>query len=126
MGEWFEAICRQWVRFYAKERLTAVAQNVGKIWASDYDIDVAAELLDNRGVAGECKWRRDPTGANVLRELQDRVAVNAFYSGRSSKTVRIIFSRSAPTSELRRIAADDSSVVLLSTADLVGSRRRKR
>jgi len=31
MGEWFEVICRQWVRFYATERLPAVAQTVGKI-----------------------------------------------------------------------------------------------
>lgn len=126
MGEWFEAICRQWVRFYAKERLSTVAQNIGKIWAGDYDIDVAGELLDGRGVAGECKWRRVPTGVNVLRELQERLASNPFYSSRTSKTVRIIFSRSAPTSELRRIASEDSSVVLLSAADLVGSRRRKR
>jgi AAA+ ATPase superfamily predicted ATPase len=126
MGEWFEAICRQWVRHYSNERLPAVAKTVGKIWASDYDIDVAAELLDGRGLAGECKWRRDPTGANVLRELQERLVMNKFYSDRSGKTVRIIFSRSSPTPELRRIAADDHSVVLLSASDLVGARRRTR
>ena len=125
MGEWFEAICRQWVRFYAKERLPTVARSVGKIWGGAYDIDVAGELLDGRGVAGECKWRRNATGANVLRELDERIAANSFYSGRSKEPIRVIFSRSSLTPELRKLAAADGSIVLVSIADLVGSRRRK-
>ena len=126
MGEWFEVLCRQWLRFYADERLPAVAQNVGKIWAKDYDIDVAGELLDGSGVAGECKWRRDATGANVLRDLQLHVSASAFYSERSKKTHHVIFSRTPLTSELRRIATEDASVVLLGPSDLLGARRRKR
>ena len=127
MGEWFEVICRQWVRFYAEERLPTVAQAVGKIWAGDYDIDVAGELLDGTGVAGECKWRRDATGANVLRELQGRVVDNPFYTSRNRPgIVYLIFSRSAMTTELRRNAADSKSIVVLGPAELIGARRRKR
>jgi uncharacterized protein len=126
MGEWFEVICRQWVRFYANERLPAVAQAVGKIWASDYDVDVAGELLDGTGVAGECKWRRDATGANVLRELQSHVAANPFFADRPNKTIQVIFSRSPMTTEVRRLTAENDSVVLLGPSELIGARRRKR
>jgi AAA+ ATPase superfamily predicted ATPase len=126
MGEWFEVICRQWVRFYASERLPAVAQTVGKIWASDYDIDVAGELLDGTALAGECKWRRDATGVNALRELRTRVINNAFYADRRRRTAYVIFSRSAVTAELRRSEAEDTSVLTLNAAELIGARRRKR
>lgn len=126
MGQWFEVICRQWVRFYADERLPSVAQRVGKIWTGDYDIDVAGELLDGTAVAGECKWRRDATGVNALRELQARVAKNPFYADRRSRTVHLIFSRSSVTAQLRRGIAEDMPVVTLSAAELLGTRRRKR
>lgn len=126
MGEWFEVICRQWVRFYAGERLPAVAKTVGKIWASDYDIDVAGELLDGTAVAGECKWRRDATGINALTDLQGRVANNPFYANRRSGTVHLIFSRSPVTAELRRANSENMSVVTLSASELIGARRRKR
>jgi uncharacterized protein len=123
MGEWFEVICRQWVRFYSTERLPAVAQTVGKIWASDYDIDVAGELLDGTRVAGECRWRRDATGANVLRELQTRVAGTPFYADPRSKTIYLIFSRSPMTTELRRLNAEGKSGVMLGSSELIGGRR---
>ncbi len=126
MGEWFEVICRQWLRFYAQDRLPSVAKSVGKIWADDYDIDVAGELLDGRGVAGECKWRRDATGANVLRELQKRAAANTFYASRADSTVYAIFARSPVTAELRRLASASDSIVVLTSAELVGTKRRKR
>lgn len=126
MGEWFEVICRQWVRFYASERLPAVAQTVGKIWASDYDIDVAGVLLDGTALAGECKWRRDATGVSVLRELRGRVSNSAFYDDRRNRIVHIIFSRSGVTAELRRSQAEDMSVLTLNASELIGTRRRKR
>jgi hypothetical protein len=99
---------------------------VGEIWASDYDIDVAGELLDGTALAGECKWRRDATGVNALRELRARVTNNAFYADRRSRTAYVIFSRSAVTAELRRSKAEDTSVLTLNAAELIGARRRKR
>lgn len=125
MGEWFEVICRQWVRFHGEERLPSVAQEVGKIWAADYDIDIAARLLDGRTLAGECKWRRNPTGVEVLRELRRHAAANTFYAGGTEPVIHPIFFRSTPTAELRRLAAEDESIVLMGPADLVGSRRKK-
>jgi AAA+ ATPase superfamily predicted ATPase len=126
MGDWFEVICRQWARFYGAERLPAVVQDVGKIWTADYDIDIAGRLLNGRGLAGECKWRRASTGASDLSELRRRVAENAFYADRTGQAVHVVFSRSPATPELRRLAAADGSVVLLGPSDLVGARRKKR
>jgi uncharacterized protein len=126
VSEWFEVICRQWLRFYAQERLPSVARTVGKIWAGDYDIDVAGELLDGSHIAGKCKWRREPMGAGVLRELQTRATASSFYSSSSGKRFYLLFSRSAAAAELRQLAAKDNSIVFLGPSELLGSRRRRR
>lgn len=122
---WFELICQQWARYYAAERLRAVAQNVGKIWSADYDIDVAGRLLDGRMFAGECKWRREATGVAALESLRESIAANAFYADDPHKVLQVIFSRAPATAELRRMAAEDRKIFLITPADLIGARRRK-
>lgn len=123
---WFEAICQQWVRYYGSERLQSVAQEVGKIWSADYDVDVAAKLLDGRRLAGECKWRHEATNAAVLQKLRAAAAANSFYADDPASTLLLIFSRSPATAELRRLAAKDRKVLLLTPADLIGTQRRAR
>jgi len=51
MGNAFEEICRQHVRLHSDEFLGSavfgeVGEDVGRIWSADYDIDIAAMLLD--------------------------------------------------------------------------------
>lgn len=126
VSHWFEVICRQWLRYYGQERLQAVARDVGKIWTGEYDIDVAGRLLDGRGVAGECKWTRQPPDTSTLRELRQHAAANSYYADDNGQSIYVIFSRSISGVELRRVAAADRTVVLLKPADLIGSRRRSR
>src|SRR6185295_11507136 len=92
MGERFEEICRAWVSLYGQERLGVPARTVGKIWAADYDVDVAGELLDGRRIAGECKWWKKPAGLNVHAELAREAARNSYFAG--SAPVALIFARS--------------------------------
>ncbi len=53
IGNAFEAICRAHLRQWAQELLPSPASQVGEIWAGNYDIDIAAELLDGSLVFGE-------------------------------------------------------------------------
>jgi AAA+ ATPase superfamily predicted ATPase len=74
MGNAFEDICRQHVRLHSDEFLGSavlgeVGEDVGKIWSGDYDIDIAAMLLDDSAVFGECKWRSQMMGEAVLERL---------------------------------------------------------
>ena len=115
MGERFEEICRAWVSLYGQERLGVPARTVGKIWAADYDVDVAGELLDGRRIAGECKWWKKPAGLNVHAELASEAARNGYFAG--SDPVLLIFARSV-TPELRE--HQSGKLHLLTLAELLG------
>ncbi|HEX6748212.1 MAG TPA: ATP-binding protein [Longimicrobium sp.] len=120
MGLRFEEICRTWVALYGQEKLGVPAGPVGKIWSSDYDVDVAGELLDGRRVAGECKWWKKPAGINVLADLRSEAAKNRYYAG--SDPVHLVFARNGFTPELAAIVQRESDVLLLGLADLLESR----
>lgn len=78
MGERFEDMCRQYVRLHATECLPSAAREVGRIWARDYDIDLAGTLLNGDRVAGECKWWQRLVGRNVLDRLRETSRTNAY------------------------------------------------
>ena len=87
--------------------------HVGKIWAADYDVDVAGELLDGRRVAGECKWWTKPAGANVYADLARDAARNGYYAG--TVPVFFIFAKSF-TPELKENRSE--GLHLLTPTDL--------
>ena len=70
LGQLFETVCREFVRRHGQEVFGTPAREVGAIWGADFDLDVAATLLDGRVVLGECKWWEDRIGLNVLERLQ--------------------------------------------------------
>ena len=117
MGARFEEICRAWAALYGQERLGVPARVVGKIWAADYDVDVAGELLDGRRLAAECKWWKKPAGLNVRGELEQSVAANRYYADR--KPVYAIFARNGFTPELK--AAESPELLLMTPGDLLGN-----
>ena len=118
MGDRFEEICRAWLTLYGQERLGVPARTVGKIWAANYDVDVAGEMLDGRCVAGECKWWKKPVGANVLADLQSEAARNAYF-GTNERTEWILFARGGFTADLRKETQKVRTVHLLTPADLL-------
>lgn len=111
MGRIFEEICRDHARRHSQEKFPAPAQEIGRIWRPDYDIDIAGTLLDGSTLYGECKWWRSPVGENVLDELIQR-ASGVDYGRRTDHRQFVLYSRSGFTSALRKRAASQPGIVL--------------
>jgi AAA+ ATPase superfamily predicted ATPase len=116
MGERFEEICRAWATLYAQERLGVPARVVGKIWAADYDVDVAGELLDGRRFAGECKWWKKPAGLNVHADLARDVARSRYFA--DGEPILLLFARNGFTPEMQ--ALESERLLLMTPAALLG------
>jgi AAA+ ATPase superfamily predicted ATPase len=117
MGRAFEVACREHARRHTQERLPAPAQEIGQIWAADYDIDIAGRLLDGAVIYGECKWRQRELGESVLATLAERAAHTAYGRGNDQRYF-VLYARSGFTHELRARAKTDKRVVLY-TANLM-------
>lgn len=119
MGGMFEWICRDYARRYLTEVLPTAAQEVGQIWAADYDIDVAGRLLNGAAFAGECKWWGGPMGMNVLQRLRD-TATRSSYERQAQERYLLLFSRSGFTSDLNREQKRDPYLRLIGPGELLG------
>jgi hypothetical protein len=56
MGGAFGEICREHARRFSQEYFTAPAQEIGRIWQADYDIDVAGRLLDSHSTGSRLAY----------------------------------------------------------------------
>jgi hypothetical protein len=68
----------------------APAQEVGRIWRADFDIDIAGKLLDGPMIYGECKWWKDRVGENILDQLIERASLT-YYGPDSRKRQFILY-----------------------------------
>lgn len=118
MGNMFEWICRDYARRYLNEVLPTAAQEVGQIWAADFDIDVAGRLLNGAAFAGECKWWKGPVGVNVLEHLRE-TAGRTSYERAADERYHLLFSRSGFTPELKRERRRDTHLRLIGPAELL-------
>ncbi|MDT8437342.1 MAG: ATP-binding protein [Gemmatimonadota bacterium] len=118
MGTLFEWVCREHVRCFVQEILPGTADQVGQIWADDYDIDVAGRLLGGEALAGECKWWRRPVGVNVLERLQRSVGASGYY-GEDEEPFYLIFSRAGFSEALERRREESARLGLVRAEDLV-------
>ena len=111
LGPVFETVCRDFVRRHGQEVFGVLAREVGAIWGADFDLDVAATLLDGRTVLGECKWWDDRVGLNVL----ERLRLTSGKTRYAATTELALFSRAGFTDEVKA-----SGVRLVDLAKLYG------
>jgi AAA+ ATPase superfamily predicted ATPase len=114
----FEEMAREYVRRYGGEVLPSAARGVGKIFAPDYDLDVAGELLDGSAVFGEAKWSVKHLGLNQVVLLQSRVA-QVDYLKDAERKYLFVFSRSGFSPQLTELAGSDSLVKLVSLQQML-------
>lgn len=118
MGELFEWIGRQYVSRYGTQRLPTAPSEIGKIWGADFDIDIAATLLDDSILFGECKWWSHRVGKNVLDELQTDAEKTDY--GDDADTVHwMLISKSGFNDELQQRASDSDTLHLVAAAELL-------
>jgi uncharacterized protein len=130
MGGAFEEICREHARRFSQESFAAPAQEIGRIWHADFDIDVAGRLLDGSMIYGECKWWKDLVGENILDQLIERASLTD-YGRDNPKRQFILYSRAGFTSGLQRRAISQEGIVLHTPQSMLrgaenGIRKRKR
>lgn len=85
---------------------------LGRYWSGDTEIDIAA--LDAEGgnlILGECKYWKEPVGANILRELEKKAAAVNWHKD-SRKLWYVLFSVNGFTEELRELAKQRNDVFL--------------
>jgi uncharacterized protein len=111
MGGVFEEICREHARKYSQEHFPAPAQEIGRVWQADYDIDIAGRLLDGSMLYGECKWWEGLVGESVLDELIERAARTEYGRG-NEKRYFVLYAKKGFTAGLRRRAAAQPEIVL--------------
>lgn len=119
MGYPFELICRSYMRLHGSEQLPSTVNEVGKIWLTDADIDVAGTLLDGSVFFGECKWSKKHLGLNVLDQLSAAAHATKYGAGVNNRYY-LMFSRSGYSPEAQARAAADPAVRLVTLEGLLG------
>ena len=115
MGRIFEEICIQYmIRRNKKLSLFIMFDKIGRWWGNNpikkrqEEIDILAKS-GNKAIFGECKWRNELIGINVLDSLIDK---SKFFNQFEDKYY-ILFPRSGFTKELMNAAAHMNNVELL-------------
>lgn len=115
MGTAFEGICRQYLYHMAREEsLPMIPARVGRWWGTDprthsqEEIDIMADDGGANALFCECKWRQEPTGADVLRTLVNRGDLFQY----DTKNY-LVFSKSAFTEGCKELARQQGSTKLV-------------
>ncbi len=114
----YEDVCRERLWGLADSgELGFVPERVGRWWSGSDEIDVAGlSASEGRAVWGECKFWKDPVGANVLRALEEKAARVPWERDRRTDAFAL-FSASGFTDELREIAEMRGDVVLVDDSE---------
>ena len=114
----YEDVCREhlWGLVDSGE-LGFVPERVGRWWSGNDEIDVVGlSASEGHAVWGECKFWKDPVGANVLRALEEKAARVPWERDRRTDAFAL-FSASGFTDELREIAVARGDVVLVDDSE---------
>lgn len=114
----YEDVCRERLWGLADSgELGFVPERVGRWWSGRDEIDVVGlSASEGRAVWGECKFWKDPVGANVLRALEEKAARVPWERDRRTDAFAL-FSASGFTDELREIAASRGDVVFVDDSE---------
>ncbi len=115
MGRIFEEICIQYmIRRNKTLSLAIMFDEIGRWWGNNpvkkrqEEIDLLAKS-GGAAIFGECKWRNEPSGINVLNSLIEKSEILKQYK----EKYYILFSKTGFTKELTDAAADMNNVELV-------------
>ena len=112
----YERICQEKVWDKAADGTWPfVPTKVGRWWGAG-DVEIDAVALDDQGgslALCECKFWKEPVGANVLRDLESK-APAVVWQREERSLWYVLFSISGFTEDLQRLAAEREDVLLMS------------
>ena len=112
----YERICQEKVWDKAADGTWPfVPTKVGRWWGAG-DVEINAVALDDQGSSlalCECKFWKEPVGANVLRDLESK-APAVVWQREERSLWYVLFSISGFTEDLQRLAAEREDVLLMS------------
>ncbi len=112
----YERICQEKVWDKAADGTWPfVPTKVGRWWGAG-DVEIDAVALDDQGSSlalCECKFWKEPVGANVLRDLESK-APAVVWQREERSLWYVLFSISGFTEDLQRLAAEREDVLLMS------------
>lgn len=122
MGLVFEKICADYLcMLNAVGKLPFLFTAVGRWWGTDpatrrqTEIDLIAS--DGRNyVVGECKWRNEKTGLEVLQKLREKADI---FNSNREQTWFVLFSKSGFTEAVQHEAQRCNDVILIDRAQLM-------
>ena len=121
MGPVFERICRDWLWLQlSRGELDFDVTDIGRWWGNDPDVRKEAEIDivtlgdSETTLVGECKWRNEATGADVLEKLDGR----AHLAGAGPSARRWLFSRAGFTKGCAELAASMGNARLVTFEEM--------
>lgn len=115
MGHVFEEICRQYL--YLPDVYSELPFSVGEVgrwWGNNSqkkrqeEIDLMS-VFDKKALFGECKWKKEKTGLEILKTLQERGELFTY-----SEKYYYLFSKSGFDNEIISVARQCANVTLIS------------
>lgn len=123
MGSVFETICIQYLWKLLSEGKSAVDFfNIGRWWGNDpkakkqVDIDIMGAADNETALFGECKWRNEKTGLEVLETLIERSQLFSYKNKHF-----YLFSKSGFTSACIEKASKMENVSLITYEEMLNS-----
>jgi len=123
MGPIFEKMCKEYLqRRNGSEKLPFFFTSIGRWWGTNpekkcqIEIDlVALSKVEKKIIFVECKYRNEPLGAKVLKELIDK---SKFLSATFSQSYYFLFSKSGFTADITKKANGNPNIQLFDLAML--------
>ncbi len=112
MGGVFEEICREHARRFSQEYFSAPAQEIGRIWQADYDIDVAGKLLDGSMLYGGVQVVDRPSLAKISSTNSSSAHPGPTTVATITSDILVLYARTGFTTALQRRAATQPGIVL--------------
>ncbi|MBK5247329.1 MAG: ATP-binding protein, partial [Peptostreptococcaceae bacterium] len=117
LGKTFEDICKQYIMLNYTD---SIINKIGGWWGNNLlekkqeEIDILAISSGGEAIFGECKWRNELLGEEVLRNLQRKANLFPEYD----KKTFYLFSKSGFTDKIKELAHIEGNIILVGIEDL--------
>jgi hypothetical protein len=115
----FGHLAREYVARYAEE-LPGTAREVGALWGSGWELDVAATLQGGAVCYGACSWEHSAVGEEAVGPIERALRESRYGYGRESR-LEVVFHASGVAEDLMRRAAREDQIRLVGLEELLGT-----